>query len=402
MIFDRLEKYKDEMIKLMSELIEIPAIPPEFGGKGELKKAEHLMKYLGDFDFLERFDAADDRAYGGLRPNIVAKIEGTLKKTVWVVAHLDVVPEGDTRLWRTPPFKAIINGDRIYGRGTEDKGQAIVSSLFAAKAILESGLTPKYSFGIAFVSDEECGSNFGIKHLLKQNVFKKDDLFIVSDYSSRKGEAIEIAEKSILWLKFTVYGDQLHASAPLGVNASRRAMKFILDLDEKLHNKFDAEDKIFNPPRSTFEPTKREKNVENINTIPGIDVSYMDCRILPIYSLEEVLEYIEDIRRFHEMRDGKPIEIEVVQKESSPKTLESSEIVQKLKKALKDIRGVDAKLVGIGGNTCAAVLRRAGYTNTVAWQTGDSTAHMPNEYCLIQNIFEDAKIFTTLPFEPGY
>jgi succinyl-diaminopimelate desuccinylase len=148
-------------------------------------------------------------------------------------------------------------------------------------------------------------------------------MFLVPDVGSQKGDAIEIAEKSILWLKFEVYGRQTHASMPV-MNASRRAMKFILDLDEKLHAKFNLRDELFNPPYSTFEPTKRERNVENINTIPGIDVSYMDCRILPNYRLEDVIDYIESVKKFHEIRDNERINVEVIHSFSSPKTPESS------------------------------------------------------------------------------
>ena len=38
---------------------------------------------------------------------------------------------------------------------------------------------------------------------------------------------------------------------------------------------------------------KKEANVPNINTIPGEDSFFMDCRILPQYSLDEVRLEIE-------------------------------------------------------------------------------------------------------------
>ncbi len=396
------EEFRDEMVDTLCGLIERKAVSPDFGGEGELEKAEYLMKYLDEFDYVERFDAEDDRAKGGIRPNIVAKVKGALDRTMWIIAHLDVVPEGDEVLWKTPPFKGVVKDNRIYGRGAEDNGQSLVASLYAAKAILNSGLTPKYSLGLVYVSDEESGSKYGVRYLLKKGIFKKDDMFLVPDVGSPKGDMIEIAEKSILWLKFVIYGDQGHASMPIGINASRRAMKFILDLDEKLHTKFNARNEMFNPPYSTFEPTKREKNVDNVNTIPGIDISYMDCRILPEYSVDEVLEYVEDVKRFHEIRDGKKIELEVVQKESSPPTPENAEIVTKLKRTIERIRGIKPKVFGIGGNTCAAFFRKAGYVNTAAWCTVDGVAHQPNEYCVIDNMVKDAEVFVLLPFDAEY
>ncbi len=396
-----IDEMKEEMVKLLCRLIETKAISPDFGGKGEAKKAKLLMDYLKDFDYVERFDARDERAEEGIRPNIVAKVKGVVKRTIWIITHLDVVPEGDLRLWKTPPFKAVVENGRIYGRGSEDNGQSIVSSLFAGIAVLNAEVNPKYSLGLAFVSDEESGSEYGIRHLIKQKVFSKEDFFIVPDVGSPNGEHIEIAEKSILWLRFEVFGVQSHASRPM-MNASRRAMKFILDLDEKLHSKFSTRDELFDPPYSTFEPTKREKNVDNVNTIPGIDVSYMDCRILPEYNLEEVIDYIESVRRFHEIRDKERINVEVVQKSSSPKTPENADIVLRLSETISRLRGIKPKLIGIGGNTCASFLRREGFRESVAWCTTDSTAHKPNEYCRIENMVEDAKVFFSLFFDPKY
>ncbi|MEM1578360.1 MAG: M20 family metallo-hydrolase [Archaeoglobaceae archaeon] len=400
-MLSEIESKKEEMVKTLCSLLEIKAISPDFGGEGEARKADFLMDYLRDFDYVERFDVKDPRALEGIRPNIVAKINGVVDRTIWIIAHLDVVPEGNEKLWKTPPFKAVVEGGRIYGRGSEDNGQSIVSSLFAGRAILESDLKPKYSFGIAYVSDEESGSEYGVKYLLKQKIFSKEDMFIVPDVGSTRGEAIEIAEKSVLWLKFEVFGVQSHSSMPLK-NASRRAMKFILDLDEKLHSKFNAKNDLFNPPYSTFEPTKREKNVDNINTIPGSDISYMDCRVLPEYNLADVIEYIENVRKFYEMRDNERIDVEVVHSFSSPKTPENSEIVVRLSRTIEKLRKIKTKFIGIGGNTCASFLRQAGYKNTVAWCTADGTAHKPNEYCVIENMVEDAKVFFSLFFEPEY
>ncbi|AEA47153.1 M20 family metallo-hydrolase [Archaeoglobus veneficus] len=396
-ILERVESYRDLMVKTLCDLIRIKAISPDSGGEGEFDKAEYLMNLLDCFE-VERFDAPDSRAKGGIRPNIVARLEGRRKRTIWIVTHIDVVPEGDVRLWHTPPFEPVVKDGRIYGRGSEDNGQPLVSSLFAAKAIADSGIKPEYTLCLAFVSDEETGSRYGIQHLLEQDLFGRNDMFVVPDAGSSDGSMIEIAEKSILWLKFVVHGRQAHASMPhIAVNASREAMRFIIDLDEELHRRFDGRNDLFQPPHSTFEPTKREANVDNVNTIPGLDVSYMDCRILPEYDINDVLAVVEDVRRKHEERGNGKIEVEVVQKESSPPTPEDSEVVKLLSKAIELARGVKPAVFGIGGNTCAAFFRKAGYP-TAVWSTVDGVAHQPNEYAVIENMVADAKVFALMPF----
>jgi succinyl-diaminopimelate desuccinylase len=393
----KVEELSDHGVKLLSELIEIPAISPDSGGKGELAKAEKIMEYLDGFD-VERVDVEDERALGGVRPNIIAKIKGYRKRTIWIVSHMDVVPEGDEKLWTTPPFKAVIRDGKIYGRGSEDNGQSLVASLIAGRAILELNYQPEYTFGLVFVSDEETGSKYGIQDLLKRKIFKKDDLIVVPDGGTPAGNMVEIAEKSILWMRFSVFGKQTHASTPeKGLNASRLAMNFLIRIDEVLNKKFNAENNLFSPPRSTFEPTKREKNVDNVNTIPGLDISYMDCRIIPEYNPDDVVSLVEEEKEKFEKESGARIEVEVVQKESSPPTDENSEVVRVLKKALELARGVKAGVYGMGGNTCGAFFRKAGF-QTAVWSTVDNTAHQPNEYCRIDNLIADAKVFAVIPF----
>jgi succinyl-diaminopimelate desuccinylase len=393
----KVEELRDFGVDLLSKLIEIKAISPESGGEGELKKAEFLMQFLEGFE-VERIDAKDERAFGGVRPNIIARIKGKSKKTIWIVSHMDVVPEGDEKLWDTPPFKAVVKDGKIYGRGSEDNGQSLVASLMAGKSIIELGLEPEYTYALAFVSDEEMGSKFGIQELIKRDIFEKDSLIVVPDGGTPKGDMIEIAEKSILWLKFSVYGRQTHASTPhKGLNASRMAMKFILNVDEELKKRFNAKNNLFSPPHSTFEPTKREKNVDNVNTIPGLDVSYMDCRVLPEYSLDDVIDVVESIKNEFEGEEDVKINLEIVQKNSSPPTSADAEVVKKLKKSLEITRRISAGVYGMGGNTCGAFFRQAGF-QTAVWSTVDNTAHQPNEYCRIENLVNDAKVFAVLPF----
>ncbi len=390
------EGYRREMIEVACKLIELKAISPDYGGEGELDKAEYVESLLSEFE-VKRYDAKDDRAKGGVRPNVVAEVvEG--ERMLWIVSHLDVVPEGDVSLWETPPFKAVVRDGRIYGRGAEDNNQAVVSSIFAGKVVKElvRKFEPKVGFGLVFVSDEETGSNYGIKYLLNKGVFDKNDIVVVPDAGNERGDEIEIAEKSILWLRFRVHGIQSHASTPK-LNANRRAMEFLLELDKILHERFKAENELFSPPYSTFEPTKREKNVDNVNTIPGLDVSYMDCRILPEYDLEEVVKVVRDVRDRFVERDKKPIEIEVLQANSSPPTPENSEVVERLKRAIRLMRNVNARPVGIGGNTCASFFRQFGI-HTAVWATFVGNAHKPNEFCLIENMVNDAKVFAVLPF----
>ena len=82
---------------------------------------------------------------------------GEGEKALDILAHLDVVPVSED--WTvTKPFEPLVQGGRIYGRGTsDDKGPAI-AALYAIRAIHELGIPLKYSVRLILGSDEECGS----------------------------------------------------------------------------------------------------------------------------------------------------------------------------------------------------------------------------------------------------
>jgi succinyl-diaminopimelate desuccinylase len=87
--------------------------------------------------------------------------------------------------------------------------------------------------------------------------------------------------------------------------------------------------------------------------------------------------------------------VEEVERSEPSFTDPESEIVRRIKRAVKLLRGKEAKPMGIGGGTCAAYLRRAGL-QAVVWMTTEETAHQPDEYCVIDNMVEDAKVMASL------
>ena len=101
------------------------------------------------------------------------------------------------------------------------------------------------------VADEEFGSQYGVKYLLEHNFFKPSDLIVVPDAGVPDGRNIEIAEKNLLWLKFTVKGKQVHASLPAkGKNAHRIGMKLSLEMDQILHQNYTKRNDLYR--RSSF------------------------------------------------------------------------------------------------------------------------------------------------------
>ncbi|MCP4578135.1 MAG: M20 family metallo-hydrolase [Deltaproteobacteria bacterium] len=400
-IYKIIDGYHNEVIQLQRDLTARVALGPLNGGTGEHEKVEFIHQLLGSMkpDLIQEIHAPDEKALDGYRPNLIARWEGLQKdRTVWILAHADIVPPGNRSLWECDPYCIKVDGDRIIGRGVEDNQHGFVSAYLALKAIQDSGEALKRSLGLIIVADEETGSRYGLEYILKHHgrIFSPNDLIIVPDAGNEDGTMIEIAEKSMLWLKFTVSGRQCHASTPhKGQNSLMGAAKLILALSE-LKETFPFSNPLFSPPVSTFEPTKIEANVSNVNTIPGKDVFYADCRILPDYSVDKVIAAAEGIAKSVSAETGFKIEVETAHRhDAALPTPSDAQVVTALKKAVLKVTGRNAKPMGIGGGTVAAFFREAGLPAAV-WSTCPDTAHQPNEYCLISQVISDAKVFAAI------
>ncbi len=401
---DRVESAVDararEMQGVFTDMLRIKAVNPRMGGPGEKERAAFLEKFLRGNGFaVDRVDVKDGGAPGGVRPSISAKIGGKDSgRNLWYISHLDTVPEGSRDLWKTDPFEPVVRDGKVYARGAEDNGQSLVASLFALLALKEVGAELPFNVGVWFVADEEFGSDYGIKALLEKGLFKKTDLVVVPDAGTPTGSDIEIAEKGLLWMKLTTEGKQVHASLPKkGLNAHRVGMELALDLDRVLNGKYTKKNRLYDYPVSSFEPTKVEPNVGNINTIPGEDVSYFDCRVLPEYDLDAVVRDVKaTVRRVEKKRRAK-IRFEKVQMESAgPATASDSDVAALLRRAVSAVTGVKPRFTGIGGQTVGNLFRRDGIP-TAVWSTIDDVPHEPNEYSKLANLVNDAKVFASVP-----
>jgi succinyl-diaminopimelate desuccinylase len=398
----RLEAASAEMVELQVELTKRNAVGPANGGPGELEKADFLEAWMRERGFPEiRRMTSDDN--GVPRPNLAVILPGhDRSRRLWFMSHMDVVPPGDLSLWKSDPFAVRIEGDKLVGRGVEDNQQGLVSTLFAAKAILDEGIKPVCDIGLLLVSDEETSSRHGIHFLLDRypDLFGPDDSFVVPDAGNEDGTMVEVAEKSILWLKLRTVGKQVHASTPnLGINAFTAGSHLVVKLRE-LYDRFDLRDPLFDTPMSTFEATKKEPNVGNINTIPGEDIFYLDCRILPQTSVEEVFRAVREMGNEVARQHRVVISAEVIVREEAAKaTPADAPIVGTLIDSIRKVYKVEAKPSGIGGGTVAVHLRKKGLP-VVVWSRMDDTAHQPNEYIWIPNMVGDAKVFADLMIGP--
>lgn len=147
-----IEPYKEIALQTLKEYIAINSIDDQSTASEEKPFGEGVFNAL---DFLcilgEKLGFSVDRC-----DNYCTELSYGNGKLVDVYAHADVVPVSKT--WKTNPFELIIEGDKMYGRGTaDDKGPGL-SALFAAKALLDNKLIEGYRVRVIFGGNEELGS----------------------------------------------------------------------------------------------------------------------------------------------------------------------------------------------------------------------------------------------------
>lgn len=405
-LLKNISEQRETVIYLQKGMTQLPAISPADGGIGEWDKAMWLKDVFLSWGItdIEHIDAPDPRTSVGKRPNMVIRIPGKSSRTLWIMGHMDVVPEGQASLWKTNPFELSIDSeddDIIRGRGVEDNQQSIVAAMLIAKALKELNIEPDLSYAIMLVADEESHNVYGIRHIfeVQADIIKKDDLVLVPDFGTKEGNLLVVAEKSVLWAKVTIEGKQCHASTPEdGKNSLVAAADFITQV-QAVEDGFTLRNELFSPSRSTMIPTKYEGNIDNVNTIPGMDVFYIDCRILPEYKVDDVLNAFKTLGEKIAEKHSLSVKVEALSvEESTGYTDPQSEVVIKLQKAIKNIYDIDGKAGGIGGNTVAQYVRKMGIP-AVAWSRAFPNYHQPNEGSRISFALGDAQVFAQLLFE---
>ena len=119
----------------------------------------------------------------------------------------------------------------------------------------------------------------------------------------------------------------------------------------------------------------------------------MDCRVMPEYQLTEVKAEMRRLADEAEKEHHVKIVFEPQQEaQAGPPTDPNAPIVKALEKAIREIYKVEPKVQGIGGGTVAACFRRLNLPAVVYSRLNES-AHQPNEYCILDNLMGDAKIF---------
>ncbi len=250
-------------VAIARDLLRCPSVTPEEGG---------ALAYL--HDVLTAAGFAVQRltfAEPGSAPveNLYARI-GSARPNLVFAGHTDVVPPGDEKAWRHPPFAGALDGGMLYGRGAVDMKGGIACFVAAALDYLAAngGAPEKGSISLLITGDEESVAVNGTIKLLQWAAERgeKFDHCILGEPSNVEalGDTIKAGRRGSLNGTLIVHGRQGHVAYP---DRFDNPIRGLVTLIVALQTPLDAGSEQFDP--SNFEFTSVDVGNPTVNLVPG-------------------------------------------------------------------------------------------------------------------------------------
>lgn len=179
-IYTHLVAQQEPLKSALVELVRIPSVCNEGEGGYPFGTAidQALRKALEVADELGFKTQYDDEGYYGYAET------GEGEEMVGILGHLDVVPPGKLQDWDRDPFDPVEKEGMLYGRGTQDDKGPMLAALFAAKALMDAGVTFNKRIRFIFGTDEEtlwrCIKRYSEKEEMPDLGFSPDSRFPVT------------------------------------------------------------------------------------------------------------------------------------------------------------------------------------------------------------------------------
>ena len=259
-----LEKMTNEAVALLTRMIEIPSISREETGVADLI-----------YDFLQENHMHPLRK--GNNVWCICPDYDEQKPTLLLDAHIDTVKP--VSAWIRNPYSATIEGETIYGLGSNDDGGSVVALMQVFKALINSHQA--YNLIYSASCEEEVSGKNGLESILP--LLPPVHLALVGEPT---GMQPAIAEKGLMVLDVTAYGKAGHAAREEGDNAIYK----VLD-DIKWVRDFHAlqDSPMLGPVKMTV--TVLQAGTQH-NVIPDHCDFVIDVRSNEYYSNQDLYEII--------------------------------------------------------------------------------------------------------------
>jgi len=370
---------RDELVALLSELVAAKTVNPP---GDEHAAAEIVTRYLRQTGL-----PCESAQKQPGRTNVVARV-GTGKPKLLVACHLDTVPAGEG--WDTDPFALTVRGDRAYGRGVSDNKGQLAAVLLCAKRLASDASHFAGQLVLVAAADEEHGSELGFEYLLNECGLTAE--YAIAPDVGGNMEAIDVAEKGVLFLTVRSVGKQAHGSMPhLGVNSVWNLVEALPGLRELPF--LSARHPLLDRPTLNLGAVEGG-SVHNM--VPATASARIDVRYLPGQSPREIES---QVRAYLDAVDApeKPADFSVsIDAQLDPTQVPpGNPLVVAIQKHTADI-GIEARPVGQPGATVAKQLIQHGIT-AVGWGPGDADqAHAANESISVTELLQFVTCLETL------
>jgi succinyl-diaminopimelate desuccinylase len=395
----------EEMIAFLQDLVRIPTVNPP--GADYIVGAELIGNKLKHFGYQTHYIAAEgmkEHTERYPRMNVLGRMEGSSPRpSLHFNGHFDVVPVGDD--WTVDPFAAIIRDGKLYGRGVSDQKAGIAASIFAVEAIRRANLRLLGTVEQSGSVDEESGGFAGVAYLARHGWIRQDKTDFVIITEPTDGNRVCLGHRGVYWFKVTTHGRIAHGCMPhFGVSAIDHLADFLHDVTHELKPALAMRKTAapVEPPGSRFASI-------NVNSVFGgqpedgtqtpcvADRSgaIFDRRFLAEENFEEVRGEIEAmLAGFRAKNPECKYKMEDLMIVHPVHTDENCDLVQAISGSVETICGNKPQLTASPGTYDQKhVVRIASVPQCIAYGPGIlNQAHLPDEYCLLENIIKSAKV----------
>ena len=269
-----MNNYTNDAVALLKDLIAIPSV-----SRSEEKAADKLGEYLNKWGL----------PYGREGNNLWVGCQDwdDSRKTLLLNAHIDTVRPVNT--WSRDPFSPTLEGDRLYGLGSNDCGGGLVSTLQAYRILLNK---PR-NYNILWVAsaEEEVSGENGLRLVIPK--LPTIDVAIVGEPT---GMQPATAERGLMVIDGYAHGVSGHAAREEGVNAIYEALDDLLWLRDY---RFRKSSELLGATKLTV--TVVESGTQH-NVIPDTLHFVIDIRTNEFYQNEYVFEFLKKKMKKCELR----------------------------------------------------------------------------------------------------
>ena len=346
----------------------------------EVEAARLLESVLAGIGFEA---AAEEYAPG--RANVAGRIDNGPGPVFAFNTHMDVVPAGEG--WTRDPLKLTRDGDRLYGRGSNDAKGPLAAMACACARLAADRRAWSGTLLAVFVGDEEVASD-GAKHYAAAR--PKVDFAMVGEPTSN---GVVTAHKGSLRPLVRVRGVTAHSGTPeLGVNAILKAARLLGVLEDQGARIAERRHPLCGSASLTV---TRAFGGHADNVVPDAFDFLIDRRMVPGEDEAAAKAEIEAV--LAEARQSFGVEAEIV--EWRPTTGGATEtpadhpIVRAALDATARQGGDGTRTYGFNGGCDLVHFRSVGAAGTVLGPGDLAVAHKPDEFVPLDELHAAVSIY---------